>query len=126
MSDDPKLDEARELIDAFAKELLALNDGKALPPTWTSHLLKALGPKRLGRPVNNAIQQRNVYIAAEVIRLEIAGRPVTDNAKGEGAFAEVAARHSLSESEVRDIYYEYLNDGMSQILLERLRKPDSA
>ena len=89
-------------------------------------IAKSLGLKRRGRPGSPEIQQRNVYIAAEVLRLEIQGRPVTDNADGEGAIADVAERHGLSASQVRDIYYEYLNDGMAQLVLERRRKKDSA
>ena len=37
-----KQKEAQELIDKFAKDLRALNDGKAIPAQWKNNLLKAL------------------------------------------------------------------------------------
>lgn len=126
MNNDPKFDEAKKLIDEFAVELLKLNGGKALPPEWKDHLLKALGPIRRGPPVDPDLPQRNVKIAVEVIRLVWEGRPLADNAGGEGAFAEVAQSHDLSASEVRDIYYKNRWRGYSKILQDRLRKKDSA
>ena len=37
-----KQKEAQELIDKFAKDLRALNNGKAIPARWKTYLLKAL------------------------------------------------------------------------------------
>ena len=51
MSGDPKLDEAQQLIKAFAAQLLALNNGKPIPRQWKNALLKAIkpAPQRRGR-----------------------------------------------------------------------------
>ena len=40
-----KQKEAQELIDKFAKDLLALNDGKTIPARWKNYLLKAINLK---------------------------------------------------------------------------------
>jgi hypothetical protein len=39
----------RKLIDAFAAELLALNEGRAIPTPWRDYLRAALKPKSNGR-----------------------------------------------------------------------------
>ena len=36
---------AKELIGAFAKQLLALNGGKTIPRQWKHYLLKSITPK---------------------------------------------------------------------------------
>jgi len=88
---------------------------------------KSLGLKRGGRPPDPKIQERNVIITMEIMHLESEGLPVTDNREGEGAFAEVAERHNLSESKVRDIYYDknIMVKAMTEILTKRLRESDS-
>jgi len=83
-------------------------------------LEKSLGLKRRGRPVNPKIRERNKLIAADVIRLKLDGKPLADNFYTQGAFSTIAERQKLSESEVRDIYYEYKYDGMSILISERL------
>ena len=91
-------------------------------------IAKSLGIKRgRGRPRDPNIQERDAIITMEVMHLESEGRTVTDNREGEGAFAEVAARHNLSENQVRDIYYIYEKDTKfwANILTKRLRKSDS-
>lgn len=45
MSSDPKFDKAQKLIKAFAKQLLALNDGRKIPTAWAISLKKTLTPK---------------------------------------------------------------------------------
>lgn len=40
-----KQKEAQELIDKFATDLRALNDGKAIPARWKNRLLKAIQPR---------------------------------------------------------------------------------
>ena len=40
-----KQKDAQELIDKFAKDLLALNDGKTIPARWKNYLLKAINLK---------------------------------------------------------------------------------
>lgn len=57
MSNDPKFDEAKQLIDKFADQLLVLNGGKAISRTWKNHLLKALrpAPKKRGRKTDYAM-----------------------------------------------------------------------
>lgn len=44
MNRDSKLGEARKLIDCFARQLLALNEGKEIPLPWKNYLLKAIKP----------------------------------------------------------------------------------
>ena len=44
MSRDPEFDKARELINAFAARLLALNGGKKIPTPWAICLKSALTP----------------------------------------------------------------------------------
>lgn len=86
-------------------------------------LERALGLKRLGRPPNPEILKRNHFIAADVCRLEMAGKSLTGSrADLDGAFAEVAEKHGLSESEVRDTYYKFQNDGLAIIIAERIWK----
>lgn len=41
-----KQKETQELIDKFAKDLLALNGGKTIPAQWKNYLLKAIKPER--------------------------------------------------------------------------------
>jgi len=88
---------------------------------------KSLGLKRGGRPPDPKIHERNVIITMEVMHLESEGRTVTDSRKGEGAFAEVAANHNLSESQVRDIYSDKEKQIkiIAEILTNRLKKSDS-
>lgn len=54
MARDPKFDEARKLIEAFAERLLALNEGKKIPAHWRIYLTKALKPEpgKAGRKHN--------------------------------------------------------------------------
>lgn len=91
-------------------------------------IAKSLGLKKGGRPPDPKIQERNVIITMEIMHLVSEGLPVTDNKEGEGAFAEVAERYNLSESKVRDIYYDenIMVKAMTEILTKRLRKSDSA
>lgn len=51
MTRDAKAEAATKLIEAFAEQLLALNDGKAIPRQWKNVLLKAIkpAPQRRGR-----------------------------------------------------------------------------
>ncbi len=49
--DDPKFDDAKKLMDAFAAQLLALNDGKAIPRQWKNYLLTAVRPAKQKRGV---------------------------------------------------------------------------
>ena len=51
MSSNPKLEAATKLIEDFAEQLLALNDGKVIPRQWQNALLKAIkpAPQRRGR-----------------------------------------------------------------------------
>jgi hypothetical protein len=44
MTAESKEKAAERLIDEFAVQLLALNDGKAIPRTWKNQLLKAIKP----------------------------------------------------------------------------------
>jgi len=86
-------------------------------------LEKSLGLKRSGRPVNLKTRERNKHIAADVLRITIdSNKPLIDNRRGKGAFSIVAKRNKLSENKVRDIYYEYKDDGMSILVYERLDK----
>ena len=90
-------------------------------------IAKSLGLKKGGHPPDPKIQERNVNITIEVMHLESEGLPVTDNREGEGAFAEVAEHYNLSESQVKDIYYdeEIKIKSMAEIITKRLRKSDS-
>lgn len=72
MARDEKFGAAKKLIDAFAAQLLALNDGKEIPAHWVIHLKKALMPKpgKAGRKINPAQ-------VADVVRLlTLAGEKV--------------------------------------------------
>ena len=95
------------LVDVFERYL----SGKE------KDLEKALGLKRRGRPPDPEILKRNHFIAADVCRLEMGGKSLTGSrADLDGAFVEVAEKHGLSESEVRDIYYKHQNSGLAIIL----------
>ncbi len=85
-------------------------------------LEKSLGLKRRGKPVNPKIRERNKHIAADVMRLKFDGIPLMGNSDREGAFSIIAERNKLSENNVRDIYYEYRDDGMTILLSERWPK----
>ena len=87
---------------------------------------KSLGLKRRGRPVSRKIQQRNVFIAIDVLRLHLEGKPLTDNRDEQGAFSTIADNSRLSDSEVRDIYYKHYDDAMSIITWCRWLENDSA
>ena len=87
-------------------------------------LEKALGLKRRGRPVDPKIEKRNIFIALDVLRLHLDNKPLVDNRDEKGAFSTVAEANSLSESEVRDIYYKHLKDAMSVETLSRLNEND--
>jgi len=82
------------------------------------NLEKSLGLVRKGRPPNPEIEMRNVMIAADVVRLRQQGRSVKDSASEQGAFADVAEKYGLSESEVDKIYYTHRDDGIAQVLME--------
>lgn len=72
MSRDPKLDEAEKLIDSFAEQLLALNDGKAIPRQWKNYLLKKIRPMP-----SKPGQKRDYEQVAEVVkRLVLVGNKV--------------------------------------------------
>ena len=81
-------------------------------------LEKSLGLKRRGKPVNPKIRERNKLIAADVMRLTIDGIPLMDNSDRQGAFSIIAERRNLSENKIRDIYYEYKEEGMSILICE--------
>jgi len=56
MANDEKFKTAQKLIDEFAEQLLALNNGKKIPTPWHARLKKALTPKprEAGRKIIHA------------------------------------------------------------------------
>ena len=87
-------------------------------------LEKALGLKRRGRPVDPNIEKRNIFIALDVLRLHLDNKPLVDNKNEQGAFSTVAEAKSLSDSEVRDIYYKHRDDAMAVEICSRLQEND--
>ena len=87
-------------------------------------LEKALGLKRRGRPVDPDIQKRNILIALDVLRLYLDNKRLGDNKNEQGAISTVAEAKSLSDSEVRDIYYKHRDDAMAVEICSRLQEND--
>ena len=87
-------------------------------------LEKALGLKRRGRPVDPKTEKRNIFIALDVLRLHLDNKPLVDNRDEQGAFSTVAEAKSLSDSEVRDIYYKHHDDAMAVEICSRSQEND--
>ena len=64
MSRDPRDDEAYRLIDAFAAQLLDLNDGKAIPTAWKIRLKKVLQPHRRAQGL-----KKNLKNVRQIVKL---------------------------------------------------------
>lgn len=90
------------------------------------NLEKSLGVRKKGRPPQLKIRARNVAMVADVIRLEMKERTLTDNREGPGAFSEIAEIYRISAEEVRDQYFdqEIQNEAVALIVAARLRKFD--
>lgn len=89
-------------------------------------LEKSLGVKKPGRPPQPKIRARNIAMVADVIRLNMKKRTLTDNRKGAGAFSKIAEIYGVSAEEVRDQYFdkEIQNEAVARIVAARLVKPD--
>ena len=82
---------------------------------------KSLGLIKRGKPKNPSNERRNWLIAANVLRLVEAGESKGISKKtSEGAFYIVGQKYHLSESEVENIYYQFKNEGITILAMERL------
>ena len=54
MNDDQKFAKAKAMINTFVEQLLALNNGKDIPPTWKNYFTRTSRPlpKKSGRKLN--------------------------------------------------------------------------
>ena len=71
-------------------------------------IAKSLGLKVRGRRRDSAIQRRDQMIAARIVELmaERGNSQLTDSAKSEGVFGDVAEEFEVSDSVVRAVWYE--------------------
>ena len=54
LNNDQKFNEAKDMIDKFVVQLLELNNGENIPPTWKNYFIKAIHPipKKSGRKLD--------------------------------------------------------------------------
>ena len=113
--------EAASLINSFAEQLLALNDGKAIPQEWKHHLLKALDPPPKTRGVK-ADPERIAAIAKEItLKREILLGERTEKTEGQRGESKkaLARKHGVSERKV-----ERVKANVSAYLVGRKLPPD--
>jgi len=66
MNDDQKFKEAKNLIDTFAEQLLALSGGRKIPLRWKNSLIKAIQPLP-GKPGRKIDYEKNSEIVKYII-----------------------------------------------------------
>lgn len=114
--------EAKSLIDSFAAQLLALNEGEAIPRKWKNHLLKAIRPakKRRGAKVDS---ERTEALAKEItLGRDTFWADRTKSTEGKKGEAKSALAHKYSCS-VRHV--ERVNKAVCAYLTDReLPPPD--
>jgi len=145
MTAESKQKAAERLIEEFAAELLALNDGKAIPLQWKNQLLKAIrpAPKKKGK-------KQDYDMVVEVVKqLALSNgdtrRPRTKHhnpaaikdkiAKAVGVSRKTIDRIDADRPELMSELERLDNlspekhkayiDGISQAICERLRKHDA-
>lgn len=145
MTAESKQKAAERLIDEFAAQLLALNDGKAIPRKWKNQLLKAIKP--LPAKPGSKRDYGKVAKAVELLALSAGDvrQPRTKHhnpavAKDKIASAVGVSRKTIdridadrpefmSELEQLDNLSPELRkayiDGISQAICERLRERDA-
>lgn len=112
MSEPPNTEQAKAVIEDFARQMLSLTEGKPIPRGWKSHLLKALAPSkkpRGGKPNLNQMKSITVDIIAQREALLGDDRTIGDGRKNK--LTDVAAHESVSTrtvERVREKIAEYL------------------
>lgn len=150
MATNKKVEEAERLIDNFAAQLLALNDGKAIPRQWKNRLLKAIKPLPAKRGVKRDYEQ----VAKVVKQLTLVGdkvrRPRTKHfnpaiikdtiAKAFGIsrksveridddrpedMSELGRLDHLDDPQRRRAYIDGIADAIGEAVKEELREEDA-
>jgi len=86
-------------------------------------LAKSLGLKRRGRPRKGGTQRRNLAIADKVFRLKERGNTLLanrENANWDGTFETVAQKYGVSELQVRNIYYDFVEQMKKEKQIESM------
>lgn len=149
MATNKKVEEAERLIDDFAAQLLALNDGKAIPIQWKNYLLKAIKPSPAKRGVKRDYEQvtkvvKQLTLAGDKVRRSrtkhfnpaiikdaiakafgISRKSVEriDDDRPEG-MSELDRLDHLGDPQLRKAYIDGIADAIYEALTEELRKED--